>query len=102
MKEKIIRRMTEMTVTIAKAYGGEATIEFQNNTGITFNDPSLVDQMLPSLQKIAGTENVKLRKATTGGEDFSFYQEKIPVFFFFLGGMPPNTSEAFPYHTPIL
>lgn len=100
MKEKIIRRMTEMTETIAKAYGGEATIEFQNNTAITFNDPSLVDQMLPSLQKVAGTENVKLRKATTGGEDFSFYQEKIPGFFFFLGGMTPNTSEAFPHHTP--
>ncbi|MBU3822807.1 amidohydrolase [Flavobacteriaceae bacterium XHP0103] len=100
MKEKIIRRMTEMTETIAKAYGGEATIEFQNNTAITFNDPSLVDQMLPSLQKVAGIENVRLRKATTGGEDFSFYQEKVPGFFFFLGGMTPNTTEAFPHHTP--
>ena len=100
MKELIIRRMTEMTETIAKAYGGSATIEFQNNTSITFNDLALTDQMLPSLQKVAGTENVILTKATTGGEDFSYFQENIPGFYFFLGGMTPGNTTPFPHHTP--
>ncbi len=100
MKALIERRMTEMVTTLAKAYGGEATITFQNNTTITYNDHDLVDQMLPSLQKAAGTKNVRLRKATTGGEDFSYYQELVPGFFFFLGGMTPGNTEAFPHHTP--
>ena len=100
MKALIIRRMTEMTQTIAKAYGGEASIEFQNNTTITYNDHDLVDQMLPSLQKVAGVKNVRLRKATTGGEDFSYYQEIVPGFFFFLGGMTPGNTEPYPHHTP--
>lgn len=100
MKVLIERRMTEMVTTLAKAYGGEATITFQNFTTITYNDHNLVDQMLPSLQKSAGTKNVRLRKATTGGEDFSFYQELVPGFFFFLGGMTPGNTKAFPHHTP--
>ncbi len=100
MKELIIRRMTEMTETIAKAYGGTATIEFQNNTSITYNDLTLTQQTLPSLQAVAGLDNVQLMKATTGGEDFSFFQEKVPGFYFFLGGMTPGSTEAYPHHTP--
>ncbi|TVZ59969.1 amidohydrolase [Flavobacteriaceae bacterium MAR_2010_105] len=100
MKAMIIRRMTEMTQTLAKAYGGEATISFQNNTSITYNDADLVEQMLPTLKSVAGDENVKIMKATTGGEDFSYFQEIVPGFYFFLGGMTPGSTQAFPHHTP--
>ncbi|OAB78600.1 amidohydrolase [Cochleicola gelatinilyticus] len=100
MKEMIIRRMTEMTETIAKAYGGSATIEFQNNTSITYNDLALTEQMLPTLQNVAGADNVELVKATTGGEDFSYFQEKVPGFYFFLGGMTPGNTTPYPHHTP--
>ena len=102
MREMIERRMKEMTETIAKAYGGEATISFRNQTSITYNDPDLTDQMLPSLQKVAGTKNVQIMKATTGGEDFSYFQEVVPGVYFFLGGMTPGeeTKGSFPHHTP--
>lgn len=100
MRTKIIRRMNEMARDIAKAYGGEATIDWQNMTVVTYNDLALTDQMLPTLQKVGGAENIKLTKAVTGGEDFSFFQEKVPGFYFFLGGMTPGNEEAFPHHTP--
>ncbi len=100
MREMIKRRMKEMVSTIAKAYGGEAVLEFNLGYPITYNDPKLVEQMLPSIQRVASTENVLLMKAVTGAEDFSFYQEKVPGFFFFLGGMTPGTTESFPHHTP--
>lgn len=100
MRSLIERRMTEMVTTLARAYGGEATITFQNNAAITYNDADLVAQMLPSLQKVAGEDNVRLRKATTGGEDFSFFQEVVPGFYFFLGGMTPGNTNSYPHHTP--
>ena len=100
MRELIIRRMNEMVPAIAKAYGGEATIEFQNNTSITFNDPKLVKQRLPTIQGIAGKENVVLSKATTGGEDFSYFQEVVPGFYFFLGGKTSGVKKAPAHHTP--
>ncbi|MFI8380228.1 amidohydrolase [Leeuwenhoekiella sp. NPDC079379] len=100
MRELIIRRMTEMTEGLAKAYGGSATIEFQSNTAITYNDEALTEQMLPTLQKVAGADKVNLVKATTGGEDFSYFQEEVPGLYFFLGGMTPGNKEAYPHHTP--
>lgn len=100
MRKMIISRMTDMVTTIAEAYGGKAEIEFQNNTAVTYNDLELTANMLPTLKAIAGEENVSLMKATTGGEDFSFFQEKVPGFYFFLGGMTPGNEKPFPHHTP--
>ncbi|MEL6812469.1 MAG: amidohydrolase [Bacteroidota bacterium] len=100
MRTLIMRRMNEMARDIAKAYGGSATIEWQNNTVVTYNDPELTAQMLPTLQAVAGKENVQLMKATTGGEDFSYFQEVVPGFYFFLGGMTPGNTTPFPHHTP--
>jgi metal-dependent amidase/aminoacylase/carboxypeptidase family protein len=58
--------------------------------------------MLPSLKVTAGADHVKLKPAVTGGEDFSFYQEKVPGLFIFLGGMPKGQDplKAPSHHTP--
>lgn len=100
MRNLIIKRMTEMSQTIATAYGGSATIEFQNTAAITYNDPKLVEEMLPSVKSVAGDAHVVVSKAITGAEDFSFFQEVVPGFYFFLGGMTPGNTQAFPHHTP--
>ena len=57
--------------------------------------------MLPSLQKSAGVENVLLKPAKTGSEDFSFYAQKVPGLFFFIGGLPKgkDPKTAAPHHT---
>ena len=100
MQKMITKRMEEMVPAIAKAYGGNATIDIKSNTDITYNDPDLVAQMLPTLKRMAGDENVMTQKAITGGEDFSYFQNEVPGFFFFLGGMDPRATESFPHHTP--
>ena len=100
MRDFIIKRMTEMASDIAKAYGGEATVEWQNNTTVTYNNPDLTKKTIESLKKAAGEMKVVYMKAVTGGEDFSYFQEEVPGVYFFLGGMTPGNTEAFPHHTP--
>ena len=100
MKDLINKRMMEMVPAIAKAYGGEASIEIKDATDITFNDPELVSLMIPTLKRVAGDENIQTQKAITGAEDFSYFQREVPGFFFFLGGMTPGNEEPFPHHTP--
>ena len=100
MRDHIGKRMKEMVSAIAATYGGTATVDIVNGAAITYNDANLVGQMLPTLQKTAGKEQVMLMKAITGAEDFSFFQEKVPGFYFFLGGNTPGNKEAFPHHTP--
>ena len=102
MQKQVNDRMIEMAETIAKAYRADATVEIAKGVPITYNDPDLTATSLPSLQEVAGAENVHLIKAITGAEDFSFYQENIPGFFYVLGGKDPNAGpdEHFPHHTP--
>ncbi|MGB5607539.1 amidohydrolase [Eudoraea sp.] len=100
MQKMINQRMVEMVPAIAKAYGGDASIDIQSTTAITYNNPELVIQMLPTMKRVAGQENIQTQKAITGAEDFSYFQEKVPGLFFFLGGMTPGSSESFPHHTP--
>ena len=100
MQAHINKRMKEMVPAIAKAYKAEATIEIEKGYPITFNNHKLVDQMLPTLQRVAGKDNVKNINAVTGAEDFSFFAKEIPGFYFFLGGMTPGNKNPFPHHTP--
>ncbi|WP_366934159.1 M20/M25/M40 family metallo-hydrolase, partial [Maribacter sp.] len=77
-----------------------ATCVITDATDITYNNPELVEQMLPTMKRVAGENNVLFQKAVTGAEDFSYFQREAPGFFFFLGGMTPGTTESFPHHTP--
>ncbi len=78
-----------LTVTkIAESAGAVADVRISTGCPVTYNDPELTAMMLPSLKAAAGGENVKLIKAITGAEDFSFFQQQIPGLYFFLGGMP--------------
>lgn len=100
MQAFINKRMEEMVPAIAAAYRTEATIDIASGYPITYNDPTLTAQMLPSLIQVAGGDNVIEIKAITGAEDFSFFAEEVPGLYFFIGGRGPNTTEAYPHHTP--
>ena len=100
MQRHINQRMHELAKGIAEAYGGTADLEIQDFTSITNNDPGLVNALLPTFERVAGKDQVVLSKATTGAEDFSYFQEEVPGFYFFLGGMTPGSTGSFPHHTP--
>ena len=102
MKQLIIRRIHEMAPQIAAAYGGTAEVTIQETAALTYNDPALTAVAVTSLNKALGKENVKEMSAVTGAEDFSAFQEKIPGFYFFLGGLADDLSpqEAPSHHTP--
>ncbi|SEW45586.1 carboxypeptidase Ss1. Metallo peptidase. MEROPS family M20D [Chitinophaga sp. YR573] len=103
-EKQLVYRVTQIATKTAEALGAtaEVKIPYSNHYPVTFNDLELTRKMLPTLQKTAGTENVLLRPPVTGAEDFSFYQEKVPGLFFFLGGMPKGEDplKAPSHHTP--
>ena len=101
MRDYIKKRIIELSEGIAKSYGGKAIVEIDDGADITYNDPEIMDRMLPSLKKSAGNENVILSNAKTLAEDYAYYLNEIPGFLFELGGY--NTTEdreAPAHHTP--
>ena len=98
----INRRIKEIAVNIAESAGAVAEVNVVNLYPITFNNEKLTEEMIGTLKTLAGSANVDLVPAATGAEDFSFFQEKVPGFFYFLGALPKgkNVNEAPPHHTP--
>ena len=103
--EKLVfERIRQIVTKTAEANGTEATLElpYSSHYPVTFNNIALTAKMLPSLQKSTGAENVVLVPAETGAEDFSFFANEVPGFYFYVGALPkgkdPETSA--PHHTP--
>ena len=102
MQKDVHEKMRLVAKKVGEAWGAEVDINIETKTLVTYNDPALVAAMVPSLEKAAGKDNVTPGIWTTGAEDFSFFGEKAPAFFFNLGGMPKgiDPAKAAPHHTP--
>jgi amidohydrolase len=92
-KQQIHDAMKRIIENTAEASGASATFEFEAyHNPVTFNDPALTARVLPSLRKVAGEENVKEIPLITGAEDFAYYGQKVPSFFFMVGVTPKGTN----------
>jgi amidohydrolase len=101
MQKEVHEKIKHTAKHIAEASGATAEVTIETKTLVTYNDPALLKKVMPSLEKAAGTENVKPREWVTGAEDFSYYGTKAPAVFLYLGGMPKGNdpAKAPPHHT---
>jgi amidohydrolase len=102
MQHQIHEKIKLTASKIAEASGATAEIIIDSKTLVTYNDPALTKQMLSSFAKAAGEENVVEIQPITGAEDFSYFAEKVPSLFFFIGGKQKGVDpkKVFPHHTP--
>jgi amidohydrolase len=102
MQKDVQQRIKQTAEKIAESAGATAEVTFTGMTPITYNDPALTEKLVPALERAAGKENVVKIHAVTGAEDFAFYQDEIPGFFFFVGACPPDVdpAKAPSHHTP--
>jgi len=92
-KQQIFDAMKRLVENTAAASGATATFEYETYSNpVTYNNPELTARVLPSLRKVAGADNVKEIPLITGAEDFAYYGEKIPSFFFMVGVTPKGTN----------
>ena len=91
-----IRNTAEM---IAKSAGATAEVKIREAFAITVNDPAITQEMTPTFQRLVGEKNVTTMHLRTGSEDFSFFQEKVPGVFVFIGTVPPG-GKVIPNHSP--
>ncbi|MDQ3280210.1 MAG: amidohydrolase [Acidobacteriota bacterium] len=103
MREEIHTRIRRTAESIATSGGARADVTITPGYPITYNDPALTERTLPSLQAVAGKENVKLANASLGAEDFSFFQKEVPGVFFWLGTRPKDQTaeQAASNHSPL-
>jgi amidohydrolase len=99
-----IRRRFELTAkNIAEAAGGSVEIRYNMGYPVTVNDPKLTERMAPTLMRVAGENNVSIAPLTGTAEDFSYFEQKVPGTFFFLGVTPRDQdwTKAPSNHSPL-
>ena len=84
MQKDIHTRIKRTAELIAQSAGAVADVRIDIGNPVTFNDPALTEQMLPTLRRIAGNQLYPVRPRTVA-EDFSKFQQKVPGLFFYLG-----------------
>ena len=99
IRDKIFFEMRNIAESTAKMAGAtvEVFLPYGQSYPVTYNDEDLTKRVLPSLRKIVGEEMVYRSERTTGAEDFSFFSQEVPGFYFFLG---VNKPDADPLTTP--
>ena len=102
MRRDIHSRIRNTVELIAQSAGATAQVHFDNAYPVTVNDIPLTERMVPTLERVAGKEKVFVGQKITGYEDFSYYQQKIPGFFYFVGITPRGVDrkESAPNHSP--
>ncbi|MBT1065947.1 amidohydrolase [Bowmanella sp. Y26] len=104
MRETLHAAVHRKATHIAQSMRAEAEVSlpYGDSYPITYNDPALMDKMLPTLHRTAGEGKVAEVKAVTGAEDFSFFQKEVPGLYLFVGGKPLDLPEdqAPAHHTP--
>lgn len=93
LMETIVKRITSI-------YETPYEFEYKRQTPSVYNHPELVAAVTPTLIKLLGKERVLEWRPQMIAEDFSFFSQKIPAFYFFLGVKSPAQPIAPPLHSP--
>jgi len=94
----ILGHMKRIIENTAAANGATAELTVEpGSSPVLYNDPALTKQILPTLQRVAGADHVKETRVITASEDYSYFAQKIPSVFFFVGITP---AEQDPLQAP--
>jgi amidohydrolase len=102
MRDGLHERVTYLAEAISRGARAGCKVCITKNYPVTVNDPALTEQMLPTLQRVAGPQHAVHVPKVMGSEDFSFFQRVSPGLFFFVGVTPETVplAQAAPNHSP--
>jgi metal-dependent amidase/aminoacylase/carboxypeptidase family protein len=93
------RRMREIFDGITRAAGATYTLDIGASLPVVINDRALTARMVPSLERVVGAAHVHELPPASVSEDFSYFANEVPGFYFWLGVVKPGTTSG-ALHTP--
>ena len=100
IRDYIESRMKTTAELICEAMRCTAEFAYTRFLPPTVTDPAFTKYAVEIAKEVAGAENVYEMAPTMGAEDFSYYLEKIPGTFLFLGTGNPAIDANYPQHHP--
>ena len=100
VRDTIFARMEQITKGICDAYGATYQLEKFYGFPPVINHPEYAQIIKSNAEKTLGKENALLIQPAMAGEDFSYFLEKVPGAYFFIGVGNPDKGIVYPQHHP--
>jgi amidohydrolase len=100
VRDKAEQRLKEIAEGTAALMGGSATVTYMRGYPAVVNSEAETELALQAAMEAIGADHVLPMQPIMGGEDFSYYLQKVPGTFFFVGAGNPETGAAYPHHHP--
>ncbi|CAK7336371.1 unnamed protein product [Dovyalis caffra] len=98
------KRIKEIIETLAAVHQCNATVNFMEDRHlphpVMINDEALYKHAKKVGEALVGEPNVQLFPITMGGEDFSFFSQRMPAAIFVIGTMNETLKSNQPLHSP--
>lgn len=103
VRQRTLDSIRRITTETARAFGVPAdrepvvTVAEDEHTPATYNDPTLIDRLVPVWRQAFGPANVVETPPVMAGEDFSRYggtEADIPAVIFWLGTVEPERAKS--------
>jgi amidohydrolase len=94
------KRLREVLKGVTEANGATGeVVRYERGAPATINDTALTRETVPALERAVGKAHVSKIPPAMGSEDFSFFANEVPGFFYRLGQVKPGTTSG-DHHTP--
>lgn len=100
VRQTIKQEIQRITHGVAIANDLDFEIEHKEGTAVLQNDESLSEIVIEVAKEVVGEGNVILVPPTMGGEDMSFFLQKVPGVFYLVGSANTKRGINKPHHSP--
>jgi amidohydrolase len=76
------------------------TFNYEKGYSAVVNHQSETEHLIKAAEGIDGVSEIEECEMQMGGEDFSYYLQKVPGTFFFTGAQPEGIEQPYPHHHP--
>jgi len=100
LRESIPKRVKEILGGVVSGMRGNYEFNLMSKFPATINDEEMTAFVVKVAKEILGEDKLSLLRPLMGSEDFSFYLQKIPGTFVFLGVENKEKGIIYPQHHP--
>ncbi len=98
VRNKMEERIRAIVEGVCTGMGATGELEYFRGYSPTVNNHELFPLVLETIKEVVGEENTVIpENSALGGEDFSYYCEKVPCVYFWSGILSPG-AEVYPLH----
>jgi amidohydrolase len=93
-QDRVEKRFLEILDGNSSAAGGSYTLDYRKGSPVNMSDSTLQLKMLPTMERMVGKNNVSRIQPFLAADDYAYFAQRCPSFFFSLGTTKSGTSSG--------